>query len=399
MATLFSLGLISLCIAWCTGFLYLAWAFVRLPRLERENVPVPSRWPRLSVIIPACNEAAHLESAVETLVQQDYSDLEIILVNDRSTDLTGAIIDRLAKNDARIRALHIRKLPGGWLGKVHALHCGVAKARGEWLLFTDADVHFAPETLRRALAYVLQLQADHLALIPRTIQKGIWLDVAVQTFGLLFLLATRAAGVSHPGNSSHVGIGAFNLVNADTFRRTHGFEWLRLEPGDDVGLGMMVKQAGGMSRLALAHKNLTVEWYPSVAAMFRGLEKNLFGPGANYRCSLMLAQVGGLAVLAVAPWAAVILGLLSDFLPHLIVGTVTVAAHLLFSLYCVENRPKDTLSLLLFPMGLLLIAAMLLRAGYKCIKNGGIEWRGTHYPLAQLRRGQRVRFLAIWSQS
>jgi hypothetical protein len=113
----------------------------------------------------------------------------------------------------------------------------------------------------------------------------------------------------------------------------------------------------------------------------------------------MLAQVGGLAVLAVAPWAAVILGLLSDFLPHLIVGTVTVAAHLLFSLYCVENRPKDTLSLLLFPMGLLLIAAMLLRAGYKCIKNGGIEWRGTHYPLAQLRRGQRVRFLAIWSQS
>jgi glycosyltransferase involved in cell wall biosynthesis len=173
MATLFSLGLISLCIAWCTGFLYLAWAFVRLPRLERENVPVPSRWPRLSVIIPACNEAAHLESAVETLVQQDYSDLEIILVNDRSTDATGAIIDRLAKNDPQIRALHIRKLPGGWLGKVHALHCGVAKARGEWLLFTDADVHFAPETLRRALAHVLQLQADHLALIPRTIQKDL----------------------------------------------------------------------------------------------------------------------------------------------------------------------------------------------------------------------------------
>jgi glycosyltransferase involved in cell wall biosynthesis len=395
MTTVLVSLLVLLCGAWCAGFLYLALAFKRLPRLECEEGLAPNTWPRLSVIIPACNEAAQLESAVSTLLDQDYPNLEIILVDDRSSDRTGAIIDRFAKSDARIHALHIDRLPDGWLGKVHALHCGVAKASGDWLLFTDADVYFAPTTLRRALIYVGSCAADQLALIPRTIQKGFWLDVVVQTFGLLFLIATRAAGVNQLGSKSYVGIGAFNLVKADTFRRTPGFEWLRLEPGDDVGLGIMTQQVGGVSRLALAHKHLAVEWYPSVRAMFRGLEKNLFGPGANYLWWLMLLQVGGLWALAIAPWAALMFGVALDSMLLLLAGAAAMAAHSLFSLCCVENQPKATLSLLLFPFGLLLIGAMMLRAGYKCLKNDGIEWRGTHYPLMQLRQGQRVKFLKI----
>lgn len=392
MATVFQFALIFLCVAWCAGFVYIIWAFITLPRFERERVAEPDFWPRLSVIIPACNEAAHLESAVMTLLQQDYPDFEIILVDDRSTDATGGMVDRFAESDSRIRALHIERLPEGWLGKVHALHCGAIKAKGEWMLFTDADVHFAPATLRHALAYVLDKQADHLALIPRTIQRGLWLDVAVRAFGLLFTIATGAAGVNQPGSKSYVGIGAFNLVKADTFRRTPGFEWLRLEPGDDVGLGIMTQQAGGVSRLALAYKHVTVEWYPSVRAMFRGLEKNLFGPASNYRWWLMLVQVGVLWSLAVAPWAAVMFGVALDSMPLLLAGAAAITPYVLFSLCSIESRPKDTLSVLLFPLGLLLIGAMMLRAGYKCLKNDGIDWRGTHYPLAQFRRGQRVKF-------
>ena len=108
----------------------------------------------------------------------------------------------------------------GWLGKVHALHRGVERAEGEWLLFTDADVHFTPTTLRRAIAYVIHQQADHLTLIPRTIQTGLWLDVAVRTFGLLFFLGTRAATINRAGSRAFVGIGAFNLVKAETLSRT-----------------------------------------------------------------------------------------------------------------------------------------------------------------------------------
>ena len=111
---------------------------------------------------------------------------------------TGAIIDRLARQDRRIRPIHIEVLPQGWLGKVHALHRGVQQAKGEWILFCDADVHFSPNLLKRSIAYALGHNLDHLTLIPKLQHKGFWLDVAVRSFGLLFLLSARAGSVSKP---------------------------------------------------------------------------------------------------------------------------------------------------------------------------------------------------------
>ena len=99
--------LLSLCAAWVVGFGYLIIAINRLPVFRNLQAPMPSVWPRLSVVIPACNEAATLESAVATLLQQDYPDLEIVLVDDRSTDGTCELIDRLAHQDPRIRTVHV----------------------------------------------------------------------------------------------------------------------------------------------------------------------------------------------------------------------------------------------------------------------------------------------------
>jgi cellulose synthase/poly-beta-1,6-N-acetylglucosamine synthase-like glycosyltransferase len=384
--------LISLCALWVVGLGYLIISIKRLPALRGQHTPVPAVWPRLSVLIPACNEAANLESAVATLLQQDYPDLEIILVDDRSTDGTGEIIERLARENPRIRAVHVETLPRGWLGKVHALHRGVERASGDWLLFTDADVHFGAAILRRAVALVLHQRVDHLALIPRTIQKSFWLELAVNTFGLLFFITTRAASVNRPGSKAFVGIGAFNLVNAERFHRTPGFEWLRLEPGDDVGLGMMVKQSGGTTRLAFAYEDLSLQWYPSVTAMFKGLEKNLFGPGSRYRWWLMLIQVGVIWALVAAPYVSLALGLAHGLAPLWTAGAAAISMQLIFPVCFVADRKTKGFILLLFPVGVLLITAMMLRAGYQCLKNGGIDWRGTHYPIDQLRAGQRVKF-------
>jgi glycosyltransferase involved in cell wall biosynthesis len=384
--------LISVCALWVVGLGYLIVSIKRLPVLREQHAPVPDLWPRLSVVIPACNEAANLESAVATLLQQDYPDLEIILVDDRSTDGTGKIIERLACDDPRIRALRVETLPQGWLGKVHALHRGVEQASGDWLLFTDADVHFGAAILRRAVALVLHQRVDHLALIPRTIQKSFWLELAVNTFGLLFFITTRAASVNRAGSKAFVGIGAFNLVNAERFRRTVGFEWLRLEPGDDVGLGMMIKQSGGTTRLAFADEDLSLQWYSSVTAMFKGLEKNLFGPGSHYRWWLMLLQVGMIWALVAAPYFSLALGLVHGLASLWIAGATAISMQLIFTVCFAAERKTKSLVLLLFPVGVLLITAMMLRAGYQCLKNGGIDWRGTHYPIDQLRAGQRVKF-------
>jgi hypothetical protein len=384
--------LILLCAAWVVGFAYLIRAIKRLPMFDKQHAPIPGIWPRLSVVIPACNEVANLESAVGTLLRQDYPDLEVVLVDDRSTDGTGELINRLAQRDPRIRTVHIESLPPGWLGKVHALHRGVAQTSGDWLLFTDADVHFACGTLRRAIAVVLHQGVDHLALIPRTIQKSFWLEVAVSAFGLLFFITTRGASINQADSKAFVGIGAFNLVNAARFHRTPGFEWLRLEPGDDVGLGMMMKQAGATTRLALAYEDLSVQWYPSLAAMFKGLEKNLFGPGSHYRWWLLLLQVAMIWIFAAAPCAALVLGIAHAWVPLWLAGVAAISMHMIFAVLFVARRPLERLAVLLFPLGMLLISAMMLRAGYQCVKNGGIDWRGTHYPTDQLRAGQRVKF-------
>jgi glycosyltransferase involved in cell wall biosynthesis len=383
---------ISLCALWVVGLGYLIISIKRLPALRDQHTPVPDVWPRLSVLIPACNEAANLESAVATLLQQDYPDLEMILVDDRSTDGTGEIIERLARENPRIRAVHVETLPRGWLGKVHALHRGVERAGGDWLLFTDADVHFGAAILRRAVALVLHQRVDHLALIPRTIQKSFWLELAVNTFGLLFFITTRSASVNRPGSKAFVGIGAFNLVNAERFHRTPGFEWLRLEPGDDVGLGMMIKQSGGTTRLAFAYEDLSLQWYPSVTAMFKGLEKNLFGPGSRYRWWLMLIQVGVIWAIVAAPYVSLALGLAHGLAPLWTAGAAAISMQLIFPMCFVADRKTKGFILLLFPVGVLLITAMMLRAAYQCLKNGGIDWRGTHYPIDQLRAGQRVKF-------
>ena len=386
---------IALCGAWVLAFGYLMWALKRLPVLSRQLAPPPARWPLLSIVIPACNEAAHLESAATTLTQQDYPALEIILVDDRSTDGTAEVIDRLAKADSRIRAVHVTSLPAGWLGKVHALQRGVEMARGEWLLFTDADIHFSEGALRRAIAVAIGQGADHLTLIPRTVQTGFWLAVAVRAFGLLFLLTTRAASVNRPGSNAFVGIGAFNLVKAETFRRTAGFEWLRLETGDDVGLGMMIKRAGGASRLAVAYDELSVRWYESVPAMFRGLEKNLFGPGSHYRWWLMLLQVAAIWLLVAAPLVAAAGAIMLGSAPLGIAGAAAIGMHVIFAIFYYHEGQAEIASLLLFPAGILLISLMMLRAGFQCLQNNGIDWRGTHYALDELRAGQRIKFLKL----
>ena len=154
----------------CGLWLWRAWGTVRmiraLPILAEDDSPQPHRWPRVSVVVPARDEADQIESAMASLLAQDYPDLQILLVDDRSSDGTGEVMDRLARSDPRVRAEHLTSLPEGWLGKVHALQRGLDLADGEYVLLTDADVHYRPDTIRRAMRYCLAERADHVAGLP-----------------------------------------------------------------------------------------------------------------------------------------------------------------------------------------------------------------------------------------
>ena len=375
-------------LVWCASFLVVH-LFRRIRIFEKANSPLPPKWPRLSVVIASCNDADTIEKAVNTLLQQDYPNLEIVVVNDRSTDGTGQIIKRIARKDSRVRTVHIQHLPPGWLGKVHALHVGTQKSSGDWILYTDADVYFKQGALRKAIAFVLADHSDHLALLPVPRAPSFWLEVVLQTIGGVFVLGTRAAHIGKPGSKAFVGAGAFNLVRKAVLDRTEGFSWLRMEVVDDVGLGLMLQRSGAKSSFAITLQDVSFTWYPSLGAMFKGLEKNFFAVLAFYSIARMITIVVLAWSYALAPLVAILYSLKIPVL--LIVGLVSYLFLIAGAVGVKITFKQKLLPLLFVQVGYVLISLMLLRSGIMCILRGGITWRGTWYPINELRAGHKVK--------
>jgi glycosyltransferase involved in cell wall biosynthesis len=379
---------ILFCAAWCASFL-VVYLFRRIRIFEKANPPFPRKWPRLSVVIATCNDADTIQKAVDTLLQQDYPDLEIVVVNDRSIDGTGRIIERIARRDPRVRTVHIQHLPPGWLGKVHALHVGTQKTSGEWILYTDADVYFRKGALRKAIAFVLADHSDHLALLPVPRAPSFWLGVVLQVIGGVFVLGTKTAHLGKPNSKAFVGAGAFNLVRKAALDRTEGFPWLRMEVVDDVGLGLMLQRSGAASSFAVTLEDVSFTWYPSLGAMFKGLEKNFFGVLAFYSVARMIMIVVLAWAYALAPLVAILYAVKIPLL--FFVGLIAYLFLVAGAVGVKITFRQKLLPLLLVQVGYILLSLMLLRSGIMCLLRGGIIWRGTTYPLDKLRAGHRVR--------
>ena len=159
LTILFSLGIL----VWTV---FLIDGLIGLPKIDAlEHVEGLENGPLLSVVVAARNEEKQISASILSQLEQTYRNVEWILINDRSTDATGTIIDELTKKDPRIKVIHIDNLPEGWLGKNHALYTGTLQATGKWLLFTDADIKFEKETFAKALDYFEINQLDHLTVL------------------------------------------------------------------------------------------------------------------------------------------------------------------------------------------------------------------------------------------
>ena len=339
--------------------------------------------PALSVIVAARNEEKQIEAALVSLLQLDYPDIEVIVVNDRSTDRTGDILARMTENQPRLQVLNIDILPQGWLGKNHALWQGSQIATGKLLLFTDADIVMDPQTLQKAVSLLEQQQIDHLAVSPGLKMPGMLLTLLAACFGFFFGLYTRPWKVADPRNRCHIGVGAFNLVRASVYRQIDGHRRIRLRPDDDLKLGKIIKDAGFRQQFAYGHELITVQWYASVKEMVIGLEKNLFA-GSDYRIG---ATVGGIAAgLTLFVWPYVALFFVSGTTWLLSLASVMSLSLLLI----ISARRFNTTwwQLLGFPFAVVLLCAISLRTMILNLLQGGIYWRGTFYSLTELRKNR-----------
>ena len=354
-----------------------------LPTLREWRGPLPAVWPRVSVIVPCRYEAAGVVAAVSSLLAQDYPDLEIVAVNDRSEDETGALLDALAVQDARLTVLHIRTLPAGWLGKIHAVHEGARRATGEWLLFTDGDVVFAPEALQRSVAFATAHGLGHFVALPRFIADGFLERAFLATFALTLSAKLDPAKLSVAKSRAFVGVGAFGLVQREAYARIGGHERLAYEVADDLKLGLLLRREGVAQGCLDADGLVSVRWQNGLLATLRGLEKNAFA-GCEWRGSVAVLAVLLVLASTVLPYLPLVLPLASWTHP-----LAVIAAGLpLLAVGLSARRVSGGSGLegCLAPPAALALAGVIAWATVLTLARGGILWRGTFYPLDQLRR-------------
>lgn len=340
--------------------------------------------PRLTVISPARNEALTLEPALRSLLAQDYPHLHIIAVNDRSTDATPEIMDRLATEfPGKLSVLHIDSLPPGWLGKTHAMAVAAEHAqvhlRPDFLLFTDADVHFTPDALRRSLAAAVQMEADHFVAVPTAVARRADEAAFLSYFQVLSMFAVRLWRVPDPlALHDSIGVGAFALLRSSAYSRLGGFASLRMEILEDLYLGRRVKALGLRQRVAFGRNLVRVHWAPGALGVVGVLTKNMFSL-FRFRLWLVLFVAFWLFVFSVGPLVAL-------FHPQTRLAALLIAS---CAIYCYRLASRfsglSAWNVVFAPFAGVLLTWSMLRSTWTTLRHGGVRWRGTFYSLRELR--------------
>ncbi len=383
-------------LAWLLAALLAALAWARLAiqglltqfRVDRlRDLPAAEPaggWPRLALVAPCRDEAAGVEAAVRSFLDQDYPRLEVLAVDDRSGDGTGEILDRLAAGRPGLRVRHVAALPEGWLGKNHACHVGAAETAGEWVLFADGDVVLGQDVLRRAVAYAEAHRLGHLVALPRFRAHGFLERAFVTGVAALANGVFRTWELRRPRTSGFIGVGAFNLVRRSEYERVGGHRRLALEVVDDAKLGLLLRRSGVRQGAVDSGGLVSVRWQAGLVPSLRGLVKNLFA-GVEYRWPRALLGSLTLAFLSATPLAAVLLAPTPAARGIALYALATQAV--LHGLVARQFGDGSGLEGLLFPPVGLALACLLVVSAADATLRGGVVWRGTRYPLPSLRSG------------
>jgi glycosyltransferase involved in cell wall biosynthesis len=338
--------------------------------------------PSVSILFAARDEAEKLPAALETFLALDYPRYEVIAVDDRSNDATGEILSSAARRNSLLRHLRLDCLPAGWLGKPHALQQAYEQSTGEWLVFTDADVHFSSDLLGRAVALAKQRQWDHLTLLGCAKMFTPGEKIAMTFFGMGFVIWVRPWRVSQLASTGYAGIGAFQLIRRSVYEAMGTHRRLTMEVVDDMKLGKLVKKAGFRSGVAKAGNAVSVHWHAGIVNMIRGTTKNFFAT-TGFRISLTLLQLFALLLMCILPVLALpfVNGWARAF--DLVAIVLPLIAH---AGVCREFK-VSLLYALTYPIGAIIMGWMLAHSAIITLWQGGIVWRGTFYPLKELKRG------------
>lgn len=357
-------------------------SLVLVPRLPRMR---PVHAPSVAVVVAARDEAGRIEETVARLVAQQGVDLRIVVADDRSADATPDILARFAAQHENLDVERIDELPPDWLGKCHALHRGAQRAgehNPDWLLFIDADVWLAKDAVARAVSASERSECAHVTLLP-TFSHSAGLGRPSVLVGMAtFLVRSALCNLRAPGQQ--VGVGGFNLLRAETYRKIGGHEPLRLEIVDDLYLAVLANRAGARTRVLRAPDACEVEYGVSLRNLLAVTRKNNF---AIFRYRTPVAVLSLLLFITI--WGGALLGPLHGGPAGwaALGGLVTTIPACAAVAQSIAWNPAPAL---LAPLAQAALPLMLLNSMIATLREGGVRWRETFYPLCDLRRG-RVR--------
>ena len=377
------------CLYWL-AVLYLTIRVIKsVPLLEMMPAPEREEWPQVSVIVPVRDELENLGGPVASRLEDDYPGLELVLVDDRSSDGTSKRIDEMAASDTRVKAVHVSDLPGGWLGKVYAMQRGIEESGGEWMVFSDADTYVKPGALARAVSYCESRGLDHLAVIPELYRCKALQDSVSQVLLRIMLITERVWKAADERSSAAVGSPSFALVRRAAIEDAGGLAELRMEPTEDIAIAQMLKTAGGRSGAVNGRGYVGAFFCRSLRETAVSLERGVY------------ATLGGFSLARVFWFTLLFFAL--EFGPYLffipmgipyneLIGTVAVSLGMIVSILICRWLRMPLAAAFFFPIDLLIVVYMLLRAGIVCAAQGGIIWRDTFYPTEMLRMGRRFSY-------
>ncbi|GAC1447904.1 MAG: glycosyltransferase family 2 protein [Isosphaeraceae bacterium] len=351
----------------------------RSPRFQSANPP------RVTVIVPAKDEEMTLPSCLASVCAQTFPNLEILVVDDRSTDRTPEIAREFAATDPRLRVLTIEDLAPGWTGKTHALVRATAEARGDWFWFVDADTLHEPDSLSILLEYARAHNAALVSLIPEMRCETFWENVVQPLAGIVLMQSFPPFFVNNDRNALAFANGQNLLIRRDAYEAVGGHESVRDRFVEDIGLAERVKGRGLPIRVAFGHGIGSTRMYGSLAQFVRGWSRILYDALgrrpwrllAKVLDPLIFSQSGHVALLVAL---VMIAGGRRDSFPCWLLG-LSVVHHILS--YVVLDKlyrlsvPR-TRYVVWFPVANLVMDWVHIRAILLCL-TGKVTWRGTAY--------------------
>ncbi len=368
-------------------------------RVKRERRIPSTGEPFVSIIVPARNEERNIRHCVTSLLEQDYEHYEVIVVDDDSTDGTASILDDIARGHAhgdRLWVLRLRELPAGWAGKPHALHAGVQEARGNWLLFTDADTWHAPDALRTAMT---RAQEEHIDLFSFGAEQELpafWDKVMMPLAYTGISMQYPINKVNDPNSEVAIANGQYILLRRAVYDELGGYERpdMRNTLLDDRDLARLVKTNGYRLLLADGRGLVRTHMYEGLDEIWRGWRKNAF-LGSRGGLPFMLLMLVGLPMTGIVPFLLPLFGWLlrrkqggSLSANELYLAGIAELLPLLgYRSWLNANLNVPWYYGFTHPLACALFAGILAQSSWRVLTGKGVDWRGRQYYGSQSRVG------------